>query len=408
MPTIFAAELVDLILSFVHSSPLKCGNGDENYLDKSTAVLMGRCGLVCRAWLPSSRRILFYRVQVLQSTAYGFAKLLKKPDRLTFLPFIRELVLARDLVEHRWMVSVFPKLVPHLPSTIHLLGYRVRRCRTPENPYTLPCPKLPGITHLDISDINEPTLIDVVHCVSSFPALQALRLWVYNWGEMALPVSAPKPPDTLRSLDLNFGHIGLFLDWIHSSQLPITSLALFFPDTSFADAPGEIEDPSRYIEGLGASLTSLKLGFEELWIGDLSKFLEAPFLQKNTQLQALSIQSSNTKMISLLRAMHPPPTLKYLTMAMYRLDDADPADKRHALLVAALNSLLVPLASVKQVKLVHVYPSDESETENFKEQMLPMCNQWGGRVVETESRDVCSSWFKEGAYWDPEMYSISK
>jgi hypothetical protein len=265
MPPAFAEELVDLIMSFLHPTPLKCGNGGKNFLDRSTAVAVGRCSLVCRAWVPSSRRILFYRVQILRETAYNFARLFTKPDRLTFLSFIREIVFKCDIVEHGWMFTVLPKIVQHLPRTVYLLSYNIRRRRGPESP--LPCPTLRGITHLDISDINEPQLADVVHCIASFPALQALKLWVYNWGEMTLPECAPKPPETLRSLDLNFGHLRFFLDWMHASRLPISRLALFSPDTLFANDEGEAKYMSRYIEGLGTSLTSLTLGFDETWTG---------------------------------------------------------------------------------------------------------------------------------------------
>ncbi|KAF8145976.1 hypothetical protein K438DRAFT_530687 [Mycena galopus ATCC 62051] len=102
---------------------------------------------------------------------------------LTFLPFICELVFAQEIVKHPWMVSIFPKLVAHLPSTIYL-GYRIRRHHGPKN--HLLCPKLAGITHLDICHVGKTILTDVVRCISSFSALHAVKLWMHTWGEIAL------------------------------------------------------------------------------------------------------------------------------------------------------------------------------------------------------------------------------
>lgn len=261
MPSTFAGELVDLIMSFLHPTPLICGNGEENFLDRSTAVTAGSCGLVCRAWVPSSRRILFYRVKISQDTAYRFATLLKRPNRLTFLPFIRELVFAHGIVEHRWMTTVLPKIVQHLPNAIYMLGYDIRFHRTPDN--VLPCPKLLGITHLNISDMTAPNLAEVVYCIASFPALQALKLWVYEWSEIELPEDPPAPPDTLCSMDLNFPDIRPFLVWTHRKRIPISTLALFFPEPVTEE--GELEYAAQYIDSLGTSLTSLSIGFDDSW-----------------------------------------------------------------------------------------------------------------------------------------------
>ncbi|KAJ7918185.1 hypothetical protein B0H13DRAFT_1993694 [Mycena leptocephala] len=329
-------------MSFLHPTPLKCGNGGKNFLDR----------LVCRAWVPSSRRILFYRVQILKETAYNFARLFTKPDRLTFLSFIREIVFKCDIVEHGWMFSVLPKIVQHLPRTVYLLSYNIRRRRGPESP--LPCPPLRGITHLDISDINEPQLADVVHCIASFPALQALKLW-----------------------------------------LPVSRLALFSPDTMFANDEGEAKYMSQYIEGLGTSLTSLTLGFDETWTGDINKFLEVAFLQANTALKALSIQCTCEKTISLLKTMHVPPSLKCLTVAYIE-------QTRTCMPVGVDIGLVAPTARlITHLELMHVYRYNyPSEMEPPKGQMLlPRCAERGLVVVETELEDVHCDWIQEMAYW---------
>ncbi|KAJ6580059.1 hypothetical protein DFH09DRAFT_1275777 [Mycena vulgaris] len=84
-------ELVDLIISSLLPTTLEPRNEDVNYLDGSLAVVVGKCALVCMDWVPSSRRALFYRIHIRQDSVYGLAKLFNRPQRLTFLRFIREL-----------------------------------------------------------------------------------------------------------------------------------------------------------------------------------------------------------------------------------------------------------------------------------------------------------------------------
>jgi len=166
-----------------------------------------------------------------------------------------------------------------------------------------------------------------------------------------------------------------------------------------------VEHPARYINGLGTTLTSLTLGFEAAWTGDLSRLLAVPFLQANTQLQALSIQCICEHMISLLRAVHPLPSLTYLTLAVDRAGDDQTETEMYAPLAETLIFWLVPLVSVEQVDLVHLWPELVSDTEKSRGQILgPMRVKWGGRVVETETQDMHSNWFQEGAYWHPQCY----
>ncbi|KAJ7625998.1 hypothetical protein FB45DRAFT_1005236, partial [Roridomyces roridus] len=68
-----APELIDLILSHLHplsTTPSK----SDNVLDKEAAHSVGKCALLCKAWLPRSRRILFYRLSVRKWAAHGLAK----------------------------------------------------------------------------------------------------------------------------------------------------------------------------------------------------------------------------------------------------------------------------------------------------------------------------------------------
>ncbi|KAJ6463618.1 hypothetical protein C8R47DRAFT_80892 [Mycena vitilis] len=95
-------ELADLVIKNVDAD------------DRHT---LGICGLVSRTWLALSRPILFRCISLQlafgQSNARAFATLMRRRDRLTFLPFVQEIELAG---RHPWMYTVLPRLVRYLPA----------------------------------------------------------------------------------------------------------------------------------------------------------------------------------------------------------------------------------------------------------------------------------------------------
>ncbi|KAJ7616350.1 hypothetical protein DFH06DRAFT_1483832 [Mycena polygramma] len=395
MPSAFPAELVDLIVSFLHPVPLKRGNGNGNFLDRSTAVAVGRCALVCRAWVPSSRSVLFYRVHVYQSRAHRFATLFRRPNlnRLTFVPFIRELSFPDCLFRNRWMVTVLPKIVQHLSGPIHSLRYRSRWVASPH--YPLPCPKLRHITHLDIFEGGEMNFPEVFQCIASFSALQALKLWVRKWIEMpkSLPSTA-SPPDTLRALNLNFYGLDLFLSWIHTRRLPIHTLALFFPESG-EKAKADAAYVVKYTTTLRVSLASLSIGLNTTspCIDDINPFLDVAFLRANTQLRTLSIQCTAKQMISLLGAMQGPSTLECLKVALH-------APHKFEMLAAALDSFVSRHAVMKRLDLVHLIyswlpPTKRDLASPLEPMMLPLCAEQGVIVEETRLEDMHLDWTRD-------------
>lgn len=142
--------------------------------------------------------------------------------------------------------------------------------------------------------------------------------------------------------------------------------------------------------------TSLRKCVDFRLIPDINKFLEVAFLQANTALKALSIQCTCEKTISLLKTMHVPPSLKCLTVAIYRADE-----DLYARLASTLDSLLTPLGLITHLELMHVYRCNyPSEMEPPKGQMLlPRCAERGLVVMETELEDVHCDWIQEMAYW---------
>ncbi|KAJ6588049.1 hypothetical protein B0H19DRAFT_197695 [Mycena capillaripes] len=264
MPALqIAAELVDSIVSFLCSAPLKRGHDQNNYLDKSAATHVAKCALISRGWVPASRRVLFYRIHVKRFTAHGFAKLFKRPERLTFLPFIRELEFRDGTVTHNWMNTVFPKIAKHFPSSINILVLNANSPGSPGSPAEHVCRSFSGVTHFELVGDWKLKFSDTLQCIASFPALEGLKVRLTReWDDRTPPEPSIRPAETLRSL--NFGGHGmeLLFDWIQETGIIVPELAVKFP---FAPSPTSIQSTVQYIRSLGPFLTSLAVTFDEVW-----------------------------------------------------------------------------------------------------------------------------------------------
>ncbi|KAJ7486760.1 hypothetical protein FB451DRAFT_1227986 [Mycena latifolia] len=358
------AELVDLIISSLYPIPLKHGNGSRNFLNRSTAVIVGKCALVCRDWVPSSRRILFYRVHIKHYTAYTFAKLFYRAQRLTFLPFIRELEFRNGIAEDRWMHTIFPRIAKHLPSSIRTLALSVSRYPVQD----LPRPPLRAITRLEIVETHYSFvgLAEIVLCLASFPALEEAKIWLadnYIWGSnvVRLPPTTLGVPEGLRSLDLRYrSGIEPFLEWIHTTGPALSTLDLSF---ALRQTQPSIKYATEYIKSLGPSLTSLSLSFDDFNSTrdfDPDPLFHADFLRRNTHLQALTIRSSPSRTISLLRKMHFPPVLHSLTIWVpAKLLSLDwPPNHSESLPWNDLDSIMSPLRAVDRLRVVYFGDAD--------------------------------------------------
>ncbi|KAJ7453349.1 hypothetical protein B0H11DRAFT_2201060 [Mycena galericulata] len=322
MPAI-AAELVDLIISFLHPVPLKRGNSDDNYLSHDAAANVGKCALVCRAWVPSSRRVLFYRIHVKRHTAHGFATLFRRPQRLTFLPFIRELEFRSGIPLDRWMNSVLPRITKHLPPSVNTIGLNFEFCWAP-NPFprnSFPRINLSTITNLEILAAGASSLTldlsSVVEFITSFPQLEGLRLWARRWHSTELPdtVQALRPAETLCCLDLNGPDMGCFLGWLHGNRVAVSTLRL--SDTWNEMSTASFKSAVDYIRSRGSSLTSLALTID-LWRPriDFRESALDDFLDQNTRLQTLSICAKPIQTVAMLKKAQLSSSLESIMLAL--------------------------------------------------------------------------------------------
>ncbi|KAJ6498456.1 hypothetical protein C8R47DRAFT_1193909 [Mycena vitilis] len=312
MPAL-AAELVDLIISSLHSAALGRGQGAKNYLDKSEARQIAKCALVCRAWVPASRRILFYRVHVHTTIAHGFSKLFKKPERLTFLAYIRELEIKSGLSNHTWMRNVFPKIAIHLPSSVHVFALSGHTPYGMKPPFV--CAPLGGVTHFELVGTWKLRFADTARCITGFSVLEELRIWLReDWEDRASPKPSLAPAETLRMLNVRVLDAEPLCEWMQESNVMISDLTVFFPYDSKKSSSQSI---ARYIGNLAWSLLSLAL------ISDLRNIRDAnlghfpsDFLERNTRLRTLYVQSVPAHTTSIFKTAHLSASLESVTIVV--------------------------------------------------------------------------------------------
>ncbi|KAJ6540006.1 hypothetical protein DFH09DRAFT_1175859 [Mycena vulgaris] len=385
MPRLVAAELVDLIISFLHPIPLQSGNGNGNFLERLTATDVANCGLVCREWVPSSGRVLFYRVHVRRLNAHALAKLFRKPQHLTFLPHIRELQFNHSgIVKNRWWTTILLRIAKHLSWSIYSVLLSVR---SGDYPFMLPCPQLSGLTHLDIvADRSTPA--ETMRCVASFPSLETLKvtIWSWNWTAWVVPDEPLQLAKTLHSLDLKCYDVQHFLSWIQSTNVHVSTLKLYvrwdWGDSVEAWAEAWVCAVS-YIQDCGSSLTSLSLTFLEY---SEIQAVTNDFLRWNTHLRELTIQADVAAAAPLLTRISLPPSLQIITLVIPAFA---PLSQQAS---PALDLAIASRDSVRRLRVIYFgdYTSEEvdrldSNLDEIRARVLhrlPLC---AARDIVTES-----------------------
>ncbi|KAJ7684237.1 hypothetical protein DFH06DRAFT_1312679 [Mycena polygramma] len=390
MPAL-AAELIDLIISSLHSAALSRGQGAKNYLDKSQARQIAKCALVCRAWVPASRRILFYRVHVQTLTAHGFAKLFKKPERLTFLAYIRELEIKSSLSNHTWMRNVFPKIAKHLPFSVHTVALSGHTPYGMKPPFI--CAPLSGVTHFELVGTWKLKFADAVGCISGFPALEGLKIWLQeDWEDSAPPKPRLPPAETLRMLNVRVHDAEPLCEWMQESNAMISDLKVFFPHGSKKTSSESI---ARYIGSLASSLLSLALTFDTRinWNANMGPF-PSVFLERNTRLQTLYVQSVPAHTTSLMKTAHLSTSLAITIVVPYPSNYRNEAQPPVTSDWAELDRMLeLSARRLTLTRLVHT-EADSHPVDGISEpiqQAFPLCV---ARGIVTESVEVDQRWYR--------------
>ncbi|KAJ7626026.1 hypothetical protein FB45DRAFT_922800 [Roridomyces roridus] len=388
-----APELMDLILSHLHPLSTTPGKSDH-VLDKEAAHNVGKCALLCKAWMPRSRRILFYRLSIRKGTAHRLARLFRKPERLTFLPFIRVLELCGGLVQDRWMVTVFPKISKYLPPSITTL---LLRYDFYNSSFVKAFPQLDvrGLTHLQIDGLKTPDMGDVVQFVASLPVLLSLQLWPRSedWSDTPLveSVASLRAPATMQHLDFTYSELTPFLEWIQASDIPLSSLRIHhmamqsrWPQPSESIQAPEFQSALRLIESLAPSLTSLSLTLDSYYTAIP---VDDSFLRSHTILKELSIHAASVQTEALFHTRFPPSLESLRLKIPYYSRNAGWFGPLRLPAWSSLDSRLASAASLRRLHIEHEgavaeVPLEFDEICAGMEGILPLC---AARGILTQS-----------------------
>ncbi|KAJ6567005.1 hypothetical protein B0H19DRAFT_1139114 [Mycena capillaripes] len=364
---ILAAELLDLIISFLHSAPIERGHGANNYLTKFSARHIAKCALISRNWVPSSRRILFYRVHVKKNTAYGFAKLFRRPERLTFLTFIRELEFRDGIADSRWMTTVFPRFAKYLPPSIQTVILAGRPTYASD---AVVFRSLSGVTHFELVGTWTLKISDTLKCVTSFPVLEGLKIWLsQDWDNSTLPAPIVRPPKTLRSLNFRVLSPELLFEWMHGSDAVISDLHVYIP---FMTSQASAESVARYIRSLGSSLVTLALTFNpQSQNATFNTVFAVDFLKSNTQLRAFYFQAGPNQTLSILRSAQFSPSVESITFVV---QEKTPYwnPPRPLPSWSELDWICEPLRSVRRLEIAHLVFS-EADAIRYRAGLPEIC-----------------------------------
>ncbi|KAJ7127939.1 hypothetical protein C8R44DRAFT_779047 [Mycena epipterygia] len=234
-------ELCDLVVDYLHAE----------------RVTLGSCALVCRAWVPASRFHLFERISLSQKDGHAAARLndLLASPRATFAGAVRRLDLynALALVQIRQHGRVYLKTLLEIVPRISQL-HHIQFLALSDLPFDV-FPAFPKVHTLYLVGITAgPALLRLADHLPSLTRLTLKRVHAIPYRVHASPKSSPTPQiEQLRSLTVRGSSLA-FLGW----------MAILGPCTSALDlgdfCPSELPYLTEYLQTLGRSLESLRLG----------------------------------------------------------------------------------------------------------------------------------------------------
>jgi hypothetical protein len=227
---------------------------------------LGACSLVCRAWVSSSRRLLFETCTLDDTTVLAFRDFLRAPQGCTFLPHIRKIKATR----YTWNPNdyYFDEVATDMRR---LTGVRtlelVLNVRTVAAPIDIDAylttgfvAAFPHVTRLECDfggSHRSPAPLVAMLCL--FPALQVLDIRDM-FETLQDPPATAVPPRGLHSLQLSMRATDPILTWLHTfNHLPnVNSLTLpFLQYTCLQVVHAALQQARGAIQHLDINLTSL-------------------------------------------------------------------------------------------------------------------------------------------------------
>ena len=248
----FPAEITDLFID-------NCYEGS----DSSCATLMS-CSLVCKKWVPATRRQLFSDVTVSMGRGIlQFGDLFHSPNA-TITPFVKYMsIVAADAnrqtgTQEKSLVQLLSRLavVPfHSFSLEFADGERSTKQRSPEPLSTFARDFIGSYHKVENLSLHCDfgTLSDLVELVCSLPSLKFVDLSPRIEDSSICPERCP--PATLQRMKIQRDFLPV-LDWV-SNITPDHSISdIFLLYTPLAD---DTEKISQFLKSQGNKLTKLTL-----------------------------------------------------------------------------------------------------------------------------------------------------
>lgn len=271
------------------------------------------CGLVCRAWVPSSRYHLFDIVFFcaldieMEGRFSGLIGYLEHP-LCTFASSVRTLFIT-TLTDHdqdpplcpppTWADPLIPCL-SKLVSVKTLVANSIGGRRFGWDPLFKSTPFITRITCLYLESPDFTTFEDCMDTICSFPSLESLE---YNPNFrndegciLNLPVSlgSPSPPPSLRILHMHSlsSSSQLIWQWLHQTQTRLSVIKLARSPSldiqAYEISTSKFSTFTQYLQFLGPSLEVLQAVFEDVLA--ISLFLDNVDLTLNTGLRILELE----------------------------------------------------------------------------------------------------------------------
>ncbi|KAJ7501049.1 hypothetical protein B0H11DRAFT_2189033 [Mycena galericulata] len=287
----FPAELEDLIIDNMH------GQRDS----------LATCGLVCKAWLRSSRHHLFGSVTLRDRTWEGFLQLLDAPHA-TLIPSIHSLAISTE-------AASFNRLIPRLLMFTFIR--RIERLRLSHLDWasvpaaTAAClvKMFANIAEFDLHLVTFDTPLALATLLSCFPHLRRVSLYanfIQAGGTIQNVLQLPAVPPNLAFVRFRWGMSSedpeYFISWLAAR---VSHQAIHIHTIEFGRL-GATSLPSvaNLLNELGPELHDLDLALKNhVSATDIATHLD---LSRNTNLQRLTIHISLRRFHTLSALRHAP------------------------------------------------------------------------------------------------------
>ena len=226
-------------------------------LDEYDTDTQRACSLACRAFLPASRRLLFYHVDLHnRDVAQSFLDIICSiPSPTSPIRYIRNLCLREERRGDKWVNKALPLLAERLTEFVTILEFDTLMWNLPDNigQITILSSFL-KVRSLTMTFCKFESSKQMNQFIASFPSLDELDCSQTYWTDGPLILTADLPQG-LRSLTMDSKH-SLFFHRLLSRELHPSVRTLRF-HYMYRE---HTEDIGILLKKIGSSLEELRFG----------------------------------------------------------------------------------------------------------------------------------------------------